>query len=187
MPSVTGFTSERTKAIEDAMITSATVNASGLLIFTQFNGHTLEAGLLMPPQIPHTNAQAIMLTAAPTSRSLSAITAFTNPVSLVITKLKADTKLIVQAYTNVWNTNPMALYEVWSRVTVTGLSTPHDTVLFTGPGTSGAKSGARAITGIPAGSVTVSLMMKCGNTPVLGEVSEGYIYTRNELLVTETY
>jgi hypothetical protein len=179
MPSVTGFTSARTQAIEDAIITSAAVVA-GHLIFTRHDGTTFDAGDINGgQQIPHTNLNAVSSTGGTTDSTSFVVLDIPLSVS-GFQKYRDDTKLIVEAHTGIYNNDEGGFYEVACRIGAT------DTVLFNGYGLSGPKSGARQISGLVAATYTISLVYRKG-TSGIGTTIEGRVLCRNELVVTETF
>jgi hypothetical protein len=179
MPSVTGLTAERMQAIEDAVIESAAIVA-GHLIFTRHNGSTYDAGDVNGgQQIPHIGYNAVQANSGQ-SQSTSFV-ALGVPLTVSgFQKYRADTKLVVQAFTGVYNNLSDGFYEVACRISGT------DTVLFNGYGPDDSKAGLRVITGLAAGTYSISLVKRTGLDGV-GIAIDGSNFTRNELMVTETF
>ena len=177
MPSITGYTATRTQAIEDAIITSAAV-IGGHLIFTRHDGSTYDAGDIRGgEQIPHTKVQTVTSGASGTTA-----TGFVNfPVALAVSgfqKYRADTKLVIHMDTDVYNSDVFGVYEVAVLIGST------HTVIFSGYGHDSSKSGIKEITGLAAGTYTITGRYRRG---VSGTAYQGHSGTRTCLQVTETF
>ncbi len=181
MTVINGFTAEHTQELIDSMIVGGSV-VGGDLHLAQYDGGVINAGDIRGgEQIPHSKTTMVAVGSTALYTNLSTFNSL--GVNLAVSgfvKYRADTKLCVEVHTGVYNDDDLGFYEVAVLLGVT------DYVMFNGYSNLGSKSGAREISGIAAGTYTLTAKYRRG-TSGIGTVYDGTPAARNCLKVTETF
>ena len=179
MTVINGYTAEHMQALIDSMIVGGSV-VGGDLILEQHDGGEVNAGDIRGgQQIPHTKATTVNSTGSE-SGSTSMVNFGVGLSIAGFVKYRADTKLILEIATGVFNDDALGYYEVGISIGGTVYE------MFNGYSDVGAKSGIYELPGLAAGTYTLTAKKRCGLSSV-GNVSDGTAGARNSMKVTETF